>query len=462
MSHPLSGPTPQAFAADRKPGPIDVIEIIDTPRIGAFRTVVIAMCFLVAMMDGFDTLAIALAAPSISGEWQIAPERFGPLLAIGLFGSVIGAAIAGLFGDRIGRKQTTLASVAVFGVLTFACGLTHSYGQLFLLRLLAGIGLGGALPNFLALTSEYAAASWRTTATTIVAWGFPLGAIFGGLFVPQLIHAHGWQMIFFVGGAVPIILLPALFIGLPESIRFLILRGKEKAAIISILRRIAPGLAITPDPIFILPKATSKLGVGAVLSGPYLLGTMLLSASQFFYQLIYYLLANWIPLLLHMAGLPVGQAVLGTVAMNAGGVVGSFVLSRLMDHTKRPLLIIGGGYLVSVPCIVGVASAGHSFVALAIALFVTGFCLTGAGLSMTGFIPAFYPTPIRSTGVGVSQALARTGSLIGPLAGSLFLAIGLTPRQLFIASTAFPILSVICLLTLAWRSKTRIRAEAEA
>lgn len=431
------------------PPTFDVAQVIDSPKVGAYRFMVIGICFLIAMMDGFDTLALALAAPSISQDWNIPPDSFGPLMAVGLLGSVIGAAAAGSIGDRIGRKNALLVSVAIFGILTFACGLARGYEQLFFIRLLAGIGLGGALPNFLALASEFSASRWRTTAVTIVTWGFPLGAIFGGLLVPPVLEAYSWHMIFFGGGALPLLLLPLFYMILPESIRFMIVTRQDRSRITRTLQRISQSIALPSDADYILTGAsTGGSGLKAVFAPAIRWTTAFLSSAQFFYQLTYYLLASWIPMLLHMAGMSVRESVLGTVALNVGGVLGSLLFSRLVDRLSSPLLIIMAGYLLGGGCIAVISLVGNAFTELAVALFVTGFCLTGAGLCLTAYVPSFYPTSIRSSGVGVIQALGRFGSLIGPLIGGLMLSAGLSPHQLFQVSALIPVMSSLSILAL--------------
>jgi AAHS family 4-hydroxybenzoate transporter-like MFS transporter len=197
------------------------------------------------MLDGFDTQAIAYVAPRITESWGLTPAAFGPIFSAGLIGLALGAFILSPLADRFGRKLILLISTAIFGVFALLTATAASMDQLLLLRLLTGLGLGGAMPNIIALTSEYSPSRLRATLVTIMFCGFPLGSTIGGLIAAPLMEAHDWQGVFVLGGVLPILLLPVLIVVMPESVRFLVARGAPQAKIAPIVRRL--GLDVSAE-----------------------------------------------------------------------------------------------------------------------------------------------------------------------------------------------------------------------
>ena len=429
---------------------IDLTQAINNSRVGAFRLRIFTLCFLVSMLDGFDTQVIAFVAPAISEAWGLAPASFGPILSAGLFGSVIGALIAGRLADRFGRKKIMVVAIAWFGALTVMCGLAVDSMELLFFRFLAGIGLGGAIPCFLALTAEYSSERWRMTSVAVITWGFPLGAAAGGLFSPQVIAHFGWPTVFFIGGVVPLVLLPLIWLGLPESIRFLVARGDGGEQIAKIVQQIRPGEGTGAPATYHLgepnlPRSKST----ALFSREYRAGTILLSCTMFMSLLMSYLLISWVPLLLRQSGLPMQSAIFGAVTLNVAGIVGSFVFSRWIDKSGRALLIMPIAYFTSAIALGITGIIGTAFLPLMASLFATGFFLIGIQLTLAAYISSYYPTAIRSSGIGFIQAIGRLGSIAGPLVGGALLYLGLSPGQLFLWCTAVPVVAAASLFYLS-------------
>src|SRR5438270_11082271 len=223
---------------------VDVTNLIDEQRISRFQIMVAGLCAAVVFMDGFDAQAIGYVAPGLSAAWKLQKGALGPVFGAGLFGLMLGALIFGPVADRIGRKPVIIASVLWFGICTLLTVTADSLNTLLVWRLLTGLGLGGAMPNAIALTSEYSPQRSRATMVMFMFIGFSMGSAIGGLIAAQFISKYGWTAVFWLGGLVPIALAPGFYFILPESIRLLALRGREDQRIRSLTRRPNPGLRL--------------------------------------------------------------------------------------------------------------------------------------------------------------------------------------------------------------------------
>src|SRR5947209_18498656 len=223
---------------------VDITRLIDQQKISRFQILVAVLCAAVVFMDGFDAQAIGYVAPSLSAAWRLPKGALGPVFGAGLFGLMLGALIFGPVADRIGRKPVIIASVLWFGVCTLMTVTADSLNSLLVWRLLTGLGLGGAMPNSIALTSEYSPQRSRATMVMLMFIGFSLGSAIGGLIAAQFISKYGWTAVFWLGGIVPIVLTAVLLFVLPESVRLLALRGTEDQRIRGFLARINPDLRL--------------------------------------------------------------------------------------------------------------------------------------------------------------------------------------------------------------------------
>jgi MFS transporter, AAHS family, 4-hydroxybenzoate transporter len=436
---------------------IDVAAVIDASEISRFQYVIFIISVLIFMCDGFDTQAVAYVAPSIVAEWKLSPGQFGPVFAAVLVGAMLGAFLFGYAADRLGRKRILIVTIVWFGVLNIASAYATSIGQFALLRFLCGIGLGGAIPNVMALVCEYAPARKRTTLVAIAWCGFGLGAVLGGVISIPLIRNFGWQAVFITGGILPLCLVPFAVLALPESIKFLMLTPAQGTTIASILRRIDPRRQFADDSRFVLNEMRPGRGqIAALFSDGLAVGSILLCLAFFMSLMLVYLFINWIPLLLRQAGLPLEQALLGTIIFNLAGIIGSLVCTQLIDRKAAPpitILIIA--YFIGALAVLSIGFVGTSFWPIMTTIFLSGFFVIGVQLSLNAYITNYYPTAIRGTGVGWSQVVGRLGSLSGPLVGGALVSQGMAPNQLFQASSVAPLLACLLLLVFARLSRPK-------
>jgi MFS transporter, AAHS family, 4-hydroxybenzoate transporter len=450
-SHDAPRPVP-AHPDGPQPSPVDVAAIIDGTIIGPYQRRVFALCFLVSALDGFDTQSIAFVAPSISAEWNLAVASFGPIFSATLLGSVIGASVVGRLADRYGRRIFTVLTVALFGIATLACAFCQDASQLLAFRLVAGLGLGGALPNFLALAAEYAPLRMRSRIVVMTMWGFPLGAVLGGALSTVLIRSFGWTSVFILGGALPLLLIGVLLHTLPESIRFLALQTARHEALRRLLMRLLPGRTFPEGQAFYVAEASvqSRGGYRMLFAQGRAAQTVLLSVAMFMSLLLTYLLINWMPLLLKQSGMATDSAVLGAVVLNLSGIIGSYVFSRRMDRSRRPIPLMVIAYVASACAVAAIGVVGSSVGPVMGSIFLAGFLLIGIQMTMSAFVANSYPTSLRGTGIGWNQGVGRLGSLLGPLIGGVLLGLGLSPAQLLQVSSLPALLAALALAWLAW------------
>ena len=434
---------------------VNVTEAINQARISPFQYGVFALLFLVAFLDSYNTQSISFVAPSISKAWGVSAAAFGLIFSSGLTGLAVGLLFGGQLADRFGRRWLVIGSTAWFGIMTLACAFTHTFDELLVCRFVAGIGLGGAVANFFTLIAEYSPARSVLTIVAVTNWGTPLGAVAGGAFASRMIEAWGWRSIFYMGGVLPLLLVPVLIVGLPESARFLTLDPAKRPKIARIMARIAPDQGFTSADEFHISDASSeRQGLGAIFRDGLAPGTLLLSFTMAFSLLLAFCLVNYLPLVLRSVGAPLGEAVLGTVAFNLSGLLGSLLVSLLVSRVarKRPLGLLGACYAIGALGALLIWAAGANPTLIMGAIFLTGFFILGAQISVGAYIAAFYPTPIRGAGVGYCQAFSRIGALLGPLVGAAVLTRAAQPTELFLFCPIPALASALCLFLL-WRGQ---------
>jgi AAHS family 4-hydroxybenzoate transporter-like MFS transporter len=407
---------------DRSASVVQVDSVIDQAKWTSFQTATVLMCGIVTLVDGFDAQSIGFVAPVLAKEWGVAPSAFGPVFSASLVGMMVGALSLGPVADRFGRKLAAILALAFMGIFTLASMTSASVETLMLVRFLTGVGLGGALPNCVALSAEYAPSRWRATAIGAMFCGFPLGAMLGGLLAARIIPVFGWKSVFLIGGLTPLVLIPLLAVMLPESIRYLVVQKKSSARILGLLRKIDPATAATEDSAFAIRETASNDGVAVkeLFSHGRLAGTLLLWVAFFANLLLYYFLINWLPLLLQQAGLSLSNAILLTALLNFGGILGTIVFARSLDKAGNSRILIWA-FLGCTVSTVALGYSGANVSLLIVAVFIAGFCANGALNNLSAVAANLYPTRVRATGIGWALGFGRVGSIAGPMIGSWLL-----------------------------------------
>ncbi|WP_058910113.1 3-(3-hydroxy-phenyl)propionate transporter MhpT [Entomohabitans teleogrylli] len=390
------------------------------PKHNSRLVMTIGLCFLVALMEGLDLQAAGIAAVGIASHFALDKMQMGWIFSAGILGLLPGALVGGMLADRFGRKRVLIGSVALFGLFSIASALAWDFYSLVLARLLTGVGLGAALPNLIALTSEAAGPRRRGTAVSLMYCGVPIGAALAAT-LGFAGAAMAWQTVFWVGGVIPLLLVPLLARWLPESSAF-----SQRQ-----IRQAVPLRALfAPDTVR---------------------ATLLLWLCYFFTLLVVYILINWLPMLLVEQGFSAAQAAWVMFALQIGAAVGTLLLGALMDKL-RPLslaLLIYSGMLASLLALGSAATFGLMLASG----FVAGLFATGGQSVLYALAPLFYRTEIRASGVGTAVAVGRLGAMSGPLLAGKMLALGTGTVGVMAASAPGIVLAGIAVFWLMNRQK---------
>lgn len=403
---------------------VDIKAFIDERPISAFQWFLVAMCFLVVVADGMDVAIMGFVTPSILQDWAISRPAFGIVISAAPFGLVIGALVAGPSSDRFGRKVVLIASILLFGLLTLAAAYASTPTEMAVLRLLAGMGMGAAMPNATTLMSEYAPQRRRSLMITVMFTGFNLGSAAVGFAAGYLIPLYGWRSVLVLGGVVPLLLVPVLAVFLPESARLLALRGAGSGKIAATLGRVT-GHRFSGSEVFVSaePPLQARKPIGVLFSRGYGVTTVSLWVTYFMGLMVIYLLTGWLPTIMKDAGLSIATAANVTAMFQIGGTVGAVVVGWAMDKA-RPAFVIGAAYLCGGLCVLALSQLGVVSPFLAALVFSVGFCMSGAQTGLNAFAPGCYPTMARATGVSWMLGIGRFGSILGSAVGGALLGLG--------------------------------------
>lgn len=416
---------------------LDIDAVIDTRKVGGYQMLVGALGACALFVEGFDTSAIGYIAPAIAREWQVPSDALGTILSADLLGLFPGYLFLAPLSARIGHKRMVVVCTLAFGLLTFLTITATSVPMLIAFRFLTGVGVGGAMPSAVALTGEYFPERMRSTSITLVYIGYSIGQIGAGAVAAALLPAYGWQSVLAFGGVVTLLFAGAFVLSLPESLEYLVNRGRGEARARAILRRVAPEISITANTHLTAGRqGTRKVTVHQLLQEGRGIGTLLAWAGMFMNLMIYFFLQKWLTSLLVMVGLSQGEAIRATTVSLAGGIVAAFIVGPLMDRIG-PYAVVSGLFAVTTVAALamGAVLASPEPAIVLIASLAIGFCLSGGQKANNALAVYFYPTALRGTGLGWGLGIGRIGGVLGPLAAGALLASGWTPGDLFYASS---------------------------
>jgi AAHS family 4-hydroxybenzoate transporter-like MFS transporter len=406
--------------------PVDVGALVDEGNWGGYLKFLVGLAALAIIFDGIDNQLLAVAIPSMMKEWSLPRAAFTNVLAVGMLGMMVGGALAGLVGDRWGRKFALLLSIFVFGAVSMAMAAADGVVALGVMRFLAGLGLGGAIPNAAALASEYVPRRQRAFAVTLTIVCVPLGGMLAGQLAGAILPTLGWRWLFALGGAVPLVSLVFFAKFLAESPRFLARHPERWPQLVAFLRR--AGHAVENDSSFADNRepGAKRASVGALFAPDFRRDTIALSLAFFCCMLAVYAGFSWIPAMLAGAGWPVADASRGIIYFNLGGVGGALAAGLLIARfgSKTVMLFLAGCAALSALALSRMAIAPAAMTGVLAMLTVLGGlinALTTMGYALAANV---YPTTIRATGVGTAVAFGRIGAVISAAAGSRMLDLG--------------------------------------
>ncbi|OWJ56463.1 MFS transporter [Paraburkholderia caledonica] len=434
---------------------VDVGGLIDAWGVRSWQIVIIALCMLVTLLDGFDQFSLGFVAPAIKAEWQLSPQQLSYLFTASVLASVAGV-IGGPLADRIGRRWLVIGSTAAFGLFTLLSCTATDAGQFFFWRVLTGLGLGAAVPNAIALCAELAPKRTRSTVVVVLICAVPFGAALAGFVSAQLLPHYGWRSLYIVGGVAPCAVALLLIGLLPESIRMLALRktAVSQARIRVLLTKINPQWQAPPAAIFyVQEEGLARNPVGRLFEKGRALGTVSLWLIMAMNLLEITFLGVWLPSLILRSGLDGAVPSHVTSAMLIGATIGSVLIGRIVDRLGSfsilvPVHLAGAAAVASMGFAMGNVGAMYA------AAFMIGLFVNGGQGGADGMLTAFYPTSMRSTGISWALGAGRLASIGGPLVGGLMLARGLSTPLIFVLAGLPVVISALTIHNM-WRRTAR-------
>lgn len=410
---------------------VNVDDLIDRQPLRIKNFGMLFLLLLALLSDGFDLQVMSFAAPGLVRDWDISRAALGPVFSANLFGMMVGAAALGWIGDRFGRKRMIVVGSLLYGVACLACLAASSLFELGVLRFITGIGLGGVLPNVIALTAEITPRRWRAMLTSLVIIGMSLGSSMPSVVATLLVPEHGWQVLFLVGGIAPLAVAAVIAIAMPESLTFLAHSGRRRDVLERRLRDIDPTLHITADTRFEIRgrSADAKPALGKLFAGDLAFTTPCLWLMFAGTLLSMFLMTSWMPLLFEDAGLLPTQSAKINGLYHLSGTFAALATAALLGRLGLVwvLLLLTTGFIA----VGGIALTGFSPGLLTLLAAASGFGIVGCQTALNASAGLIYPSSFRPTGVGAALSVGRIGSIIGPLVGGAFMAAGLSTQHMF-------------------------------
>lgn len=419
----------------KKPPIIDISSLIENPP-KRFMLSFLLIAWLTILMDGFDFAVLTYAAPSLIKTMSIAPKVFGMVFSASTFGMMFGSVLFGIIGDKYGRKKSLMISIAWFSLATLSTVLATSLESLLALRFIAGIGIGGVPPAVIVLVSEYAPIRSKFKWVIVAYTGHSFGAALIGFVAARLLPIYGWESLFIVGGIVPILVAIGVHYLLPESMRFLMLK-QNYSAMAKIATALKPDLQVLPDTQFIMTnknkeenqsdKPQQKFSYKTLFSGKLGFATPLIWLFFIANATALYFLISWFPVVFMNSGFSPAQASSTTALFSVGSMVGGVFVGCMLDKYDLRIATIFPALGTIAVAILGFVSGAP----LIVLVFMIGFFVVGTQYVLNGWTPLFYPTSCRTRATGVAIALAKFGSIAGPLIGGVLLNMHMPMKELF-------------------------------
>lgn len=413
---------------------IDVHPVIDNARFSRFHWMVMALCALLLIFDGYDLFIFGVVLPSIMQEWNLTPLEAGALGSYALFGMMFGALGFGTLADRIGRKKGIAICFVLFSTATILNGFATSPTEFGIFRFIAGLGCGGLMPNAVALMNEYAPKRLRSTLVAVMFSGYSLGGMLAAGVGIYMLPRFGWESMFFAA-AVPLLLLPLILWKLPESVGFLVRQGRHEQAR-AVLAKVEPGLALDPaDQLQMSDGKGQGVGVFELFRDGRALRTLCLWLAFFCCLLMVYALSSWLPKLMASAGYSLGSSLSFLLALNFGGMAGAILGGWLGDRFNLGKVMVA--FFVAAAASISLLGFNSPTPVLYGLIFIAGATTIGTQILLYAGAAQFYGLSIRSTGLGWASGIGRNGAIVGPLLGGALMAINL-PLQLNFIAFAIP------------------------
>lgn len=417
---------------------------LDAKSINGSQYLVVLLCALCMVVDGFDVQAMSYAAPALIRDWGISKAMLGPVLSAGLFGMLMGSVLLAGIADRIGRRPALIVSLLWVAILMAATPLVHTVEQLVVMRFIAGLGMGVVVPNALALGGEYSPRRLRTTLVMAVSSGYVIGGVVGGLIATFVIEPFGWVGVFYSGALLTALLALLMLLFLPESLQYRLMRRPDDKETIDLLRKYRLDDDLNKTEQVARKESSLRVVFGHGRTRP----TLLLWLASFCNMLSAYFLAAWIPLMMSALGFSASASLLAGMAFWGGGLVGNYMLGYLIDRFGYGRVMFAN-FVLGGLSIAGLALFTHTPEIAVLCIIFAGFSVIGGQSGLYGIAVVFYPTKGRSTGAGLASGVGRVGAVLGPILGGHLLSLAWAPNQIILASAAPTLVTAVSLAVLS-------------
>lgn len=410
---------------------IDVHKLADAARFNRFHFGILAWCAIIIICDGYDLAVAGIALPSIMQEMGVTAQDAGFMVSSALFGMMFGAIFLGTVADRIGRRLAIVICLALFSVFTAAAGFASDPYTFSVMRFLAGLGIGGVMPNVVAQMTEYSPKRIRATMVTLMFSGYAVGGMLAALLGKGLIEAHGWQSVFLAAG-VPVLLIPFILKSMPESMPFLIRQGRQ-AELQAVLVRMEPSYRVQQGDSYTLPPADRAGGapIGKLFQDGRGFSTIMFWVAFFMCLFMVYALSSWLAKLMAGAGYSLGSALTFVLVLNFGAVIGAVGGGWLADRFHIKYVLVGMYLLAAV----SITLLGYKVSTPVLFLLVglAGASTIGTQIVTYAYAGQFYPMAVRSTGIGWASGVGRSGAILAPIVIGTLVGMALPLQQNFLA-----------------------------
>lgn len=422
---------------------IDVHKVADEAKFNKFHAKVLTWCFLIIIIDGYDIAVAGAALPSIMTGMGVDASTAGFMASSALFGMMFGAIFLGALSDKIGRRLTIAICVFLFSVFTAAAGLTNDPITFSIMRFIAGLGIGGVMPNIVAQMTEYSPKKIRSLMTTFMFSGYAIGGILAAVIGKQFIVEFGWQVVFFAAG-VPVLLLPFILKSMPESLAYLLKRQNQQD-LRKVVTDINPQLQLNESVEFTQTiKADNEHNpMVQLFKEGRSQSTLMFWIAYFTGLFMVYALSTWLTKLMAMSGYTLGSALSFVIALNVGAVIGAIGGGWLADRFHIKWVLVSMYALGSVFLYMMTLQMPTEILYFNIAM--VGACTTGAQIVAYAYCGQFYPSGIRSTGIGMAAGIGRMGAILSPVLIGFIVALSLPIEQNFMVIAAAGLIGAVAL-----------------
>jgi AAHS family benzoate transporter-like MFS transporter len=410
---------------------IDIHKLADNARFNRFHAGILAWCAIIIICDGYDLAVAGIALPSIMKSMGVTAQNAGFMVSSALFGMMFGAIFLGTVADRIGRPRAIAICLALFSIFTAAAGLTQDPYVFSAMRFLAGLGIGGVMPNVVAQMTEYSPRRIRSTMVTLMFSGYAVGGMLAALLGKGMIEAYGWQSVFLAAGA-PVVLIPFILKTLPESMPFLI-RQARIGELQSILTRMEPQYVVGATDRYAVATHDRAEGapIGKLFQDGRGFSTVMFWIAFFMCLFMVYALSSWLAKLMAGAGYSLGSALTFVLVLNFGAVIGAVGGGWLADRFHIKYVLVGMYALAAV----SITLLGYkvSTEVLYVLVGLAGASTIGTQIVTYAYAGQFYPAAVRSTGIGWASGVGRSGAILAPIVIGTLVGMALPLEQNFVA-----------------------------